>query len=442
MTTRLAAIIMTTLTLAAASATTTERRPAGMPDALDEKLEFPPEWAPHDAIWMGWSQDTTHHPVQIEMMRAMLPHVSVRLMVVSDSMRVAAKGALRAAGIDDAAMEYVVYPIPNFWTRDPGPRFVTDGRRLVMAHFAWGNYGYANDLLASHDTLLLRRGRIEPEMAERLGLSIVSSELVAEGGGIEVSGDVLLTYRQTAMQRNPGVPIEQIEREYLRVYGKEKVVWLGRSPYSDRVFAGPKLANYFGMGANGHIDEFVRFVNDSTILIAQVDSADAAADALGAADRRILLENLEELKAARNVDGRPFHIIELPAPGLHHYMWTGPLAEWMKRYDLLDAVYRDFAVGDTIRWVPAASYMNFVITNGVVLVSKYWREGLPEREREKDEQARATLQRLFPDRRIVQIPALPVNFSGGGMHCIVQQQPRVAPDAASDEAGARGSGER
>ena len=55
----------------------------------------------------------------------------------------------------------------------------------------------------------------------------------------------------------------------------------------------------------------------------------------------------------------------------------------------------------------------------------YWHEGLPERERQKDELARQTLQRLFPDRRIVQINPLEVNRSGGGMHCITQQQPSV-----------------
>jgi len=73
--------------------------------------------------------------------------------------------------------------------------------------------------------------------------------------------------------------------------------------------------------------------------------------------------------------------------------------------------------------VPALSYANFVVSNGVVLVPAYWRKGLPEGEREKDEQARATLQRLFPKRRVVQIHPLAINWDGGGMHCITQQQP-------------------
>ncbi|PYN48434.1 MAG: hypothetical protein DMD95_03270 [Candidatus Rokuibacteriota bacterium] len=126
-----------------------------------------------------------------------------------------------------------------------------------------------------------------------------------------------------------------------------------------------------------------------------------------------------------NVDGRPFDIITLPVPALRHYVRTGPLLEEQKRRDFLGAWYRDFKVGDEVHWVPAVSYLNFVVTNGLALVPAYWREGLPEREREKDEFVRQTLQRLFPERRVVQINPLDVNWSGGGMHCITQQQPRV-----------------
>jgi agmatine deiminase len=129
-----------------------------------------------------------------------------------------------------------------------------------------------------------------------------------------------------------------------------------------------------------------------------------------------------------NVDGRPFDVITLPAPALRHYLRTGPLREEQKRRDSLLALgawYRDFEVGDEIHWVPAVSYLNFVVTNGVVLVPAYWREGLPGREREKDEFVRETFQRLFPERRVVQINPLNVNMIGGGMHCITQQQPRV-----------------
>ena len=125
------------------------------------------------------------------------------------------------------------------------------------------------------------------------------------------------------------------------------------------------------------------------------------------------------------MDGRPFDVVTLPVPALRHYLWTGPLTDGQKRRDVLDGWYRDFKVGDEIHWMPAVSYLNFFITNGVVLVPAYWRQGLPEREREKDVFVRETLQRLFPERRVVQINPLEVNRIGGGMHCITQQQPQV-----------------
>jgi agmatine deiminase len=385
---------------------------------------FPPEWAPHEAVWLGWSGNPRHHRVQVEMIQAMASHVTIRLMVTSDSAKAQAAEALEAGGIKREQVEFFTHEVPNFWIRDSGPRFLSDGRRLAVADFAWNAYGYPRELLVGAYNLL-RRGVVAKDLADQLNLPVTSSAVIAEGGALDVSDAVILAYKGTALQRNPGVPLEEIEREYLRVYRKKKVVWLDRSPLADRVFSGPKLRNYFGEGANGHIDEYVRFVNDSTIVVAQIDSREADWDPISRADDEILRENLAQLRTAVNVDGRPFHVITLPVPALRHYLRTGPLLEEQKRRDSLGAWYRDFKVGDEIHWMPAVSYLNFFVTNGVVLVPAYWREGLPEREREKDEFVRETLQRLFPERRVVQINPLEVNWSGGGMHCITQQQPRV-----------------
>jgi agmatine deiminase len=251
----------------------------------------------------------------------------------------------------------------------------------------------------------------------------VSSAIVAEGGALDVSTSVILTYRQTALQRNPGVSLEKIEAEYLRLYGKERVLWLSRSPLGDLVTDRPKIENYVGWGANGHVDEYARFVNDSTIVVAQIDPSERDDNPLTRADHDILAENLAELRTAVNVDGRPFHIETLPVPALRYHVRTGAVTEKDKANDFGRVVLRQFAVGDEVRFVPALSYLNFVVSNGVVLVPSYWREGLPEREREKDEGARATLERLFPDRRVVQINPLAANWGGGGMHCLTQQQP-------------------
>jgi agmatine deiminase len=172
-------------------------------------------------------------------------------------------------------------------------------------------------------------------------------------------------------------------------------------------------------------DEYARFVNDSTIVVAQVDPSERDDNPLTRADHDILAENVAELRTAVNVDGRPFHIVTLPVPGLRHYMRTRAVTAEDKTSALGRVVLQEFAVGAAVHFVPALSYINFVVSNGVVLVPAYWQEGLAEREREKDEEARATLQRLFPNRRVVQIHPLAINWDGGGMHCITQQQPQT-----------------
>ena len=388
-----------------------------------DTFEFPPEWEAHDAIWMGWAEPADHQAVQLEMISALAQHVHVRLMVRPGVHRAQASAALRDAGISPEAVSLVEHDLYNAWIRDTGPRFLTSGDALAVADPGWNAYGYPAELRTGTSRDPMALARIDNDLARRMELPLVSTTVVAEGGGIDVGSDALLAYRETALQRNPGVSLDTIEREYLRVYGKRIMHWLSRSPLSDRVFSGPKYRNYFGWGANGHIDEFVRFVNDRTIVVARIDEVDARADPLAAVDQEILEENFEELMALTDASGKTYRIVTLPVPGLQHYLWTGPLGETEKAQDAMGAWYRSFDVGDEINWVPAISYLNFVISNGVVLVPAYWHEGLPQREREKDRQARDTLAGLFPGRRIVQINPLALNRSGGGMHCMTQQQP-------------------
>jgi agmatine deiminase len=386
---------------------------------------FPPEYAPQAAMWLGWSEEEGHHPVQVQMIRALLPHVAIRLMVRSELDKENAIRILSAAGVMNQRIAFIKHPLATNWIRDSGPRFLSDGQSLGVADFAWNGYGYPAEIRATFGKGALGRGAIDNDIAKRMNIPVVSTSIVAEGGALDVSRTVMIAYRQTAMERNPGIPFDQIEREYLRLYGKKKIIWLTRAPLSDRVFSGPKIANYFGWGANGHIDEFVRFVNDTTIAIAHIEDADAATNPLSAADKAILDENLVELRSSVNVDGQPFHIVQFPVPSLQDYVRTRPLSVDDKKRDSMGAWYRAFNVGDAINWVPAVSYLNFVISNGVVLAPAYWHEGLPQTERQKDETVRNVLHQLFPDREIVQINPLPINWSGGGMHCSTQQEPAL-----------------
>jgi agmatine deiminase len=384
-------------------------------------LTFPPEWEPHEAVWLGWTEDPRPHDLQLRMIEAMEPHVRIRLLVESAAARAAAEDSLMARSIDPERVEYIRHDVRTLWIRDPGPRFLSDGRRLAVADLGWSFYGFPPAMIGDG----LRQGGLDDDLAAELGLPLVSTSVVAEGGALEASSSCLLGYADVARQRNPGLSLAEIEREYLRVYGKRRMIWLDRCPLSDRVEAGPRAGNWFGFGANGHIDEYVRFVNDSTLVIAQIDSLESLADPVSRLDFGVLRENLAQLRAARDAAGRPFRVVALPVPAPVHLAWTGPLTEAHRRAPLLGAMVGDLAIGEEIHVVPAASYLNFFVTNGVVLVPSYWHEGGPESLRAKDERVRAVLAGLFPGRAIVQLDPLVINWGGGGMHCITQQQPAL-----------------
>ena len=100
-------------------------------------------------------------------------------------------------------------------------------------------------------------------------------------------------------------------------------------------------------------------------------------------------------------------------------------------YDSLTRAERDWFVGakpgTTLEFYLPGGYLNFIIANGVVVTAKFWREGMPETQREKDRQGRAALERAFPNRKVVQVDVLPLLYDGGGLHCHARNQPFAQP---------------
>jgi agmatine deiminase len=208
------------------------------------------------------------------------------------------------------------------------------------------------------------------------------------------------------------------EDAYLAMYGKEKMVWIEESPLIER--NGFKIDNIYGQGANGHIDAFMRFVDDDTILVAVMDEAQRDRSPLQAHDYAVLQAGLEQIRAARNSNGEPFEVIEIPVPDVSLHSFPMAVDESSTAW------FHQHAPGDSILIVPNMSYANFLITNGAVLVSQYWREGLPESERRKDERMVEILSEQFPVRDIIGLrTTLLLNFNGGGIHCQTQQEPAV-----------------
>jgi agmatine deiminase len=226
---------------------------------------------------------------------------------------------------------------------------------------AWGG-NYAD---YGDDAELARR------LIESLGLPRFEAPLVLEGGAFHVDGDgTLLTTEQCLLNpnRNPDLDRGQIE-ELLRDYlGVRQIVWLGEGYEQDET--------------DGHIDEIAFFARPGTVVALTTDDT-------GDSNYKAFQDNLDRLKSARDAAGRELEVIPLRQPA---------------RRD-------ENGVRLTL------SYTNLYIANGGVV--------MPAFEDAADDEAFRTIRKLFPDRTVIQIPALDIVRGGGGIHCITQQQPIV-----------------
>jgi agmatine deiminase len=391
------------------------------------------EYEPNEAVWLLWPQmdhlaSMPNAQVTLKIIEALQAHTKVKLVVPNDSIETLAKSKINAKWLENKRVQVFQFPYQEFWARDMGPAFVVNEQgKLAMADFnfnAW-EYTQASDPVAQKDE------KLDERIAAKLGIPVLSTNLITEGGNHEVSSKgVLMLSEVVAKGRNPEMSRAQMEAEYRRVLGVKKFIWLQQGLYEDdHTFNGPikgpkgeKL--YTVLTTNGHTDEMARFVNDSTILLASVDSSDLS-DPINQENARRLSENLKILREARNVDGKPFKIVPMPSPKLI----TSSMKPGDGVYEVIRTfVYKDesaFPQGQPVKVVAAASYLNFLVANDAVLVPYYYRPGGDLAVKKLDEAAQKVLKSVFPKKKIIPIDALAINFGGGGIHCITINEPKL-----------------
>ncbi|MEI3865628.1 agmatine deiminase family protein [Microbacterium sp. CCNWLW134] len=279
----------------------------------------------------------------------------------------------RARRMLSAEIEIVEAPIDEFWMRDVGPTFVVDDARpgtLAAVDWVFNGWG-APDWAEWQKSALI--GRF---IGDLLGIEVISSLLVNEGGGLHVDGTgaVLLTETvQLDPRRNPFADKARVEAEMARTIGATDAIWLSRGLTRD----------YDDLGTNGHVDIVATFAAEGHVLLHEQQNPDHPDFEVS---RQIRTE-LEEAFAAR---GRDVTITGLPAP----------------------ATLRD----DTgvVDW----SYVNHLVVNDGVIACGFGEELA-------DTRAREILADAYPGRRVVTVDARPLFDRGGGIHCITQQQPAV-----------------
>jgi len=345
----------------------------------DVRWRMPAEWEPHEATWISWPHHRDDWPgkfaaiewVYAEIVRQLHHSELVRVLVNDDDAAKRAGRKLVSVGVDLARVEFITIPTDRSWTRDYGPMFVK-GAGGGVAVADWRFTGWAKYANWQNDDAVAARA------AENLNLPVIKpafhgQRVCLEGGAIDVNGHgLMLTTEECLLSevqcRNPELgqaDLDGVFREYL---GIEKVIWLG--------------AGIAGDDTHGHVDDIARFIDAGTIVAAREPKV---ADA----NHAVLEENWDRLRSARNLEGRPLRIMELPMPE--------PVVFKGQRLP--------------------ASYANFYIANDRVLV--------PTFNDPNDRKALGILQELFPARQVVGIHAVDLVWGLGTIHCLTQQQPRA-----------------
>lgn len=388
-----------------------------------EQFTFPAEFEKQDAVWMTWLDVPAFagEPIgntSFEIIKNLVPYVRVNLLINDDSTRSVLQKRFLNNQIDTSKVQMIVYKNPWFNLRDPGPVFLKGNQgHLKIADMKFNVFG----LLENTHPFCVSIDTIDIAVARILNLPVRSATIAGEGGGREFNGKgTMMVVESTEMSRNKGMSRDDIEKELLSVFGQKKVIWLKKGPIHDEETTYGKLpGNIYPNGVN-HIDEFCRFVSPNTILLADITEKEAQKDSLNSISYERLKTNFDILKNATDQDGKPFKIIRIP------------VAETITatfKIDNADSYSQMYFIGsnpgETITYILATSYLNFLITNKAVLMPSYWKEGRSQSIKLKDKKAREIMERAFPDRKIIQINVDALNHGGGGIHCATQQQPSL-----------------
>ncbi len=390
---------------------------------ITQEVRIPAEWEKQEKVWLTWFGQERRDSVTCRVIEALQPHVKLSLNVASTSMRTTAIKYMAQYIVDTSAIEIVTDPYIDFFARDYIFFTKDKANKLQVVCFDYSSYGMYPDIygkpMPEGEKIF---GKWDERVAEHLNLPVVNSEYVFEGGGIEANGNgTLMAIKEMALQRNPGKSILEIENELKRTLGARKIIWLKDGLIEDRIFPkfGPFYKNYFGGGANMHIDELCRFVDESTVVLPYIPIEDKDKSPVDSLNYPMLEANLNILQDATTANGKKLKIIRIPMPEIEQLKFALTVTENQAKS------FKNFGLekGDTIYRVPAASYCNFFISNKVVLIPKYWKPGMTETQKQKDEEVKNVFTKLFPDKQIIQIFTLQVNKGGGGIHCMTHELP-------------------
>lgn len=394
-----------------------------------ETFVFPAEFEEQESVWLAWptyeyAKGEPTEEVILAMIKALEPHVTVDLMVQDEYEQDQVQRLFTLQDIPSNHVRFRHIPHDDIWLRDMGAIFLKNGNNeMMIADFGFNLYG----CVPQSDSVSMKEEQVDRLVARELEFPVLRSSLISEGGNREFNGKgTLMLTEAVIVQRNPGWTKEQLEAELKRIFNVQNIIWLSKGVAEDPLACQGKLPGgelFSTWTTGGHTDEYARFVSENTILLLEVTEEEANEDIIAQITHENMEENYQILKNATDQDGNPFQIIRVPnaVPIYKDLDKEDPMFNMLRELEFKDGTVIE--EGDTIRIMLPASYLNFVITNGVVLIPAYWKEGRSETMREKDEAFKKIMEGIYPNREIIQINPENVNIGGGGMHCIFQQMP-------------------
>ncbi len=349
---------------------------------------MPAEWEPHVATWLTWPRPEgisfpgkydTVPPVYAAFIKELVEVEDVNINVWHADMEAWVRGLLKQHGTPLDRVHFHHFPAYEPWCRDHGPIFLvrdaaadvpagpkpSEGRpvrqRAIVdwGYNAWGNKYPPCDL----------DDAVPQHVAKLRGLPLFSPGIVMEGGSLDVNGQGTLLTTESCLlnpNRNPDLTKAEIERHLKDHLGVTHILWLGDGIVGD--------------DTDGHVDDLTRFVDPQTVVtVVEEDPADE--------NFKPLQENRERLKTMKDQAGRPLRVVELPMPRLLEHE------------------------GQRL----PASYANFYIANGKVIVPTY--------RDPNDHKALEILQGVFPGRKVIGLDSMELIWGLGSFHCISQQEP-------------------
>lgn len=336
---------------------------------------LPAEWAPQGAVMLIWPHDATDWADSLDRVEAAMAAFAAAitcfesLVVVCRDAGVRRNALERLAGVgcNRAAVATVIADTDDTWARDIAPIPIVDGGLPLLVHCRFNGWGGKYDHAKDRE---FGQALIDTPGFATLGYE--RAPLTLEGGALESDGaGSLLVNRPTVLdpERNPDLDAAAAEAFFREHFGIERTLWLDV----------PALP---GDHTDGHIDTLARFCDPATIAYTSAGAAEPA----GAVATHAALER--QLAALRGPDGSAYRLIPLPEPAPVTAGDGAPLP---------------------------ASYTNFLLINGAVLIPVYADPA--------DGLAIERLQAAFPERAAVPVPARTFIEQGGALHCLTMQLP-------------------